>query len=343
MSTDNFKNKTLMVTGGTGSFGSIVVEHFLKTDVSEIKVFSRDEKKQEDMRRKFSDKRLNFILGDVRDIESVQSAIKKVDYIFQAAALKQVPSCEFFPYEAVKTNIIGSQNVLESAIYAEVERVVVLSTDKAVYPINAMGISKAMMERIAIAKAREQSLINSGTKISVTRYGNVMCSRGSVIPFFINKIINGEPLTITNPEMTRFMMSLDESLKLVLFSFLESNQGDITVQKSPAATVEELANSLQRIFSSKSEIKIIGPRHGEKKHETLCSSEEMIKANDCGDYYQIPADLREHDYSNLSSGEMSFDVQSYASNKTEILAGKDLDDLLLQQPYVIDALKRHCG
>jgi UDP-N-acetylglucosamine 4,6-dehydratase/5-epimerase len=341
MSIDNFENKTLLVTGGTGSFGSTVVKHFLKTDISEIKVFSRDEKKQEDMRRRFSDKRLNFIIGDVRDLNSVRSATQRVNYVFQAAALKQVPSCEFFPYEAVKTNIMGSQNVLESAIEAGVERVVVLSTDKAVYPINAMGISKAMMERIAIAKAREQSLVKNGTKISVTRYGNVMCSRGSVIPFFIDKIRNGEPLTITDPAMTRFMMSLDESLKLVLFSFKDASQGDITVQKSPSSTVAELAKSLQRIFSSRSEIRIIGPRHGEKKHETLCSAEEMIKAIDCDGYYKVPADLRDHDYSEFGNEEINFDAQSYASNNTNILSGKALDDLLLQQSYVIDALKSH--
>ena len=340
MSINKFSNKTLLVTGGTGSFGSTVVEYFLKTDISEIKVFSRDEKKQEDMRRQFKDKRLNFIIGDVRDTDSVRSAMRGVNYVFQAAALKQVPSCEFFPYEAVKTNITGSQNVLESSIDAGVERVVVLSTDKAVYPINAMGISKAMMERIAIAKAREQSLIKGDTKISVTRYGNVMCSRGSVIPFFVKKILNDEPLTVTDPSMTRFMMSLDESLKLVLFSFLDAEQGDITVQKSPSASVGELANSLQRIFSSKSEIKLIGPRHGEKKHETLCSTEEMMKAIDLEGYYRVPADLRDHDYDESLTEELKLEAQSYSSNNTNILTGEALDKLLMSQSYIVNTLKR---
>ena len=340
MSINQFSNKTLLVTGGTGSFGSTVVEYFLKTDISEIKVFSRDEKKQEDMRRQFKDKRLNFIIGDVRDTDSVRSAMRGVNYVFQAAALKQVPSCEFFPYEAVKTNITGSQNVLESSIDAGVERVVVLSTDKAVYPINAMGISKAMMERIAIAKAREQSIVKGGTTISVTRYGNVMCSRGSVIPFFVKKILNDEPLTITDPSMTRFMMSLDESLKLVLFSFLDAEQGDITVQKSPSASVGELANSLQRIFSSKSEIKLIGPRHGEKKHETLCSTEEMMKAIDLEGYYRVPADLRDHDYDESLKEELKLEAQSYSSNNTNILTGEALDELLMSQSYITNTLKR---
>ncbi len=335
----NFKGKKLLVTGGTGSFGSTVVSYFLNTDIQEIRVFSRDEKKQEDMRRKFPDKRLRLVIGDVRDVSSIRPAMNGVDYVFQAAALKQVPSCEFYPIEAVKTNVIGSQNVLEAAIEANVRRVVVLSTDKAVYPINAMGISKAMMERLAIAKAREQLSFTGGTKISVTRYGNVMCSRGSVIPFFVDKIKKGEALTITNPAMTRFMMSLEESLRLVLFSFLEAHQGDVTVQKSPAASIEELSKSLLRIFSSDSKIQIIGPRHGEKKHETLCSAEEMVKAIDCGDYFRVPADLREHDYSDMSEQLDAEDTSSYASNNTQMLSGKSLDNLLLKQPYIINELK----
>ena len=338
MNQKNFKNKVLLVTGGTGSFGSTVVAHFLKTDIEEIRVFSRDEKKQEDMRRKFPDKRLRLVIGDVRDTSSLRPALKGVDYVFQAAALKQVPSCEFYPFEAVKTNIIGSQNVLEAAIEANVSRVVVLSTDKAVYPINAMGISKAMMERLAVAKAREQLSFSGGTKISVTRYGNVMCSRGSVIPFFVDKIKKGEPLTITDPSMTRFMMSLEESLKLVLFSFASASQGDVTVQKSPAATVEELSRSLLRIFSSSSEIQIIGARHGEKRHETLCSAEEMVKAVDCGDYFRIPADMRGHEYKDVITQANAGVARSYASNNTEMLSGPSLDALLLKQPYIIEEL-----
>jgi UDP-glucose 4-epimerase len=340
MSEEKFEGKNLLVTGGTGSFGETVVLHFLKTNIQEIRVFSRDEKKQEDMRRRFPDKRLKLIIGDVRDITSIRPAMQSIDYVFQAAALKQVPSCEFYPIEAVKTNIIGSQNVLESAIDANVGRVVVLSTDKAVYPINAMGISKAMMERLAIAKAREQKHYANSTKISVTRYGNVMCSRGSVIPFFVDKIQKGDPITITEPTMTRFMMSLEESLKLVLFSFTTANQGDITVQKSPAATVEELSKSLLRIFSSKSKIQIIGARHGEKQHETLCSSEEMVKAVDCGDYFRIPADMRQHEYPSGRSDVTLAGCSSYSSNNTELLSGETLDELLLKQPYIIRELQK---
>ena len=337
-------NKTLLITGGTGSFGNAVLQRFLATDhFNEIRIFSRDEKKQDDMRNRLKSQKIKFFIGDIRDYDSIDLASRNVDYIFHAAALKQVPSCEFFPMQAVRTNVEGTQNVIRAAGHNGVKKVICLSTDKAAYPINAMGISKAMMERIAIAKAREQSLVKNGTKISVTRYGNVMCSRGSVIPFFINKICKGEPLTITDPSMTRFMMSLAESLKLVLFSFLDANQGDITVQKSPSSTVEELAMSLQRIFSSTSEIRIIGPRHGEKKHETLCSAEEMMKAIDCGGYYKVPADLRDHDYSHFSNEEINLDKQSYSSNNTTILSGKDLDHLLLQQSYVIDALKNYNG
>lgn len=338
MSDQNFRDKTLLVTGGTGSFGETVMSYFLKTGIGEVRVFSRDEKKQEDMRRRFQDARLRFIIGDVREARSIRTAMQGVDYVFQAAALKQVPSCEFYPFEAVKTNIIGSQNVLEAAVDAGVGRVVVLSTDKAVYPINAMGISKAMMERLAIAKAREQQRFSGGTKISVTRYGNVMCSRGSVIPFFVDKMKRGEPITITDPSMTRFMMSLEESLKLVLFSFTSANQGDITVQKSPAATVQDLSMSLLRIFGSKSKVEIIGARHGEKQHETLCSAEEMVKAIDCGDYFRIPADMREHEY---TTGELDMSpssYSSYASNNTDMLAGDSLDALLLKQPYIVTEL-----
>jgi len=337
---ENFEGKNLLVTGGTGSFGETVVSHFLKTKIQEIRVFSRDEKKQEDMRRQFPDNRLKLIIGDVRDISSIRPAMKGIDYVFQAAALKQVPSCEFYPIEAVKTNILGSQNVLESAVEANVGRVVVLSTDKAVYPINAMGISKAMMERLAIAKAREQQCYENGTKISVTRYGNVMCSRGSVIPFFVDKIKKGEPITITDPNMTRFMMSLEESLKLVLFSFTTADQGDIAVQKSPAATVKELSHSLLRIFSSRSKIEVIGARHGEKLHETLCSAEEMVKAVDCGDYFRIPADLRAHEYPSGHSNLTLAGNSSYASDNTEMLSGEALDNLLLKQSYIVQELRK---
>jgi len=268
-------NKTLLVTGGTGSFGNAVLKHFVNTDIGEIRIFSRDEKKQEDLRIELKNDKLNFIIGDVRDFDSINAAMRGVDYVFQAAALKQVPSCEFFPMQAVKTNILGSENVLEAATANSVQKVVVLSTDKAVYPINTMGMSKAIMEKLAISKARDPRMIKRGGVICATRYGNVMASRGSIIPLFIKQIKEGSPLTITEPEMTRFMMSLEESVKLVLFAFDNAEPGDLFVQKSPAATILTLANALKELFNASNEIRIIGSRHGEKMYETLCGKEEM--------------------------------------------------------------------
>ena len=283
-----FKDKVLMITGGTGSFGNAVLKHFLNSDIKEIRIFSRDEKKQEDLRIEYKNDKLNFIIGDVRDFESINSAMSGVDYIFQAAALKQVPSCEFFPMQAVKTNILGSENVLEAAAINRVKRVVVLSTDKAVYPINTMGMTKAIMEKLAISKARDPRIQANNGVICATRYGNVMCSRGSIIPLFIKQIKEGLPLTVTEPNMTRFMMSLEDSVRLVLFAFKKGEPGDIFVQKSPAATIHDLALALKELFNAGNKIKIIGSRHGEKMFETLCGKEEMSKADDLGDFYRIP-------------------------------------------------------
>lgn len=330
-----FKSKKILVTGGTGSFGETIIKHLLSSDVTEVRVLSRDEKKQEDLRRKLLDKRLSFIVGDVRDVEAVEMAVSGVDFIFQAAALKQVPSCEFYPMEAVKTNVIGTSNVITAAIKNNVSKVVVLSTDKAVYPINAMGISKAMMEKIAISKARESVLHEKNTKIMVTRYGNVMCSRGSLIPFIINKIKSNEDLTVTAPKMTRFMMSLDDSVNLVLKAFNDGNTGDIFVQKSPAATVLTVIEALKEIFNSDSKIVIIGPRHGEKMHETLCSSEEMSSAKDLGEFFQIPADLRNINYDiHTDKNEINIQNKQYDSSNTEQLNLDSVIALLKDQPYV---------
>lgn len=329
----DLKNKTLLITGGTGSFGGAVLERFLHTDhFKEIRIFSRDEKKQDDMRRQFSSNKLKFYIGDVRDYRSVETAVKGVDYIFHAAALKQVPSCEFFPIEAVKTNVLGTENVLEAAIKYEVKNVVVLSTDKAVYPINAMGISKAMMEKVLVAKSR-----NSGkTVISGTRYGNVMASRGSVIPLFVEQIKNGEQLTLTDPGMTRFMMTLDDAVELVLFAFNHAKDGDIFVQKAPAATIETLAKSLLQMYSSNLEPKIIGTRHGEKLYESLLTREEMIKAEDLGNYYRIPADNRDLNYADyFSEGEVDMSlVDDYHSHNTERLDIPGMKKLLLKLDFI---------
>lgn len=332
------KDKTLLITGGTGSFGNAVLTRFLNTDhFKEIRIFSRDEKKQDDLRRKLASPKVKFYIGDVRDYRSVETAVRGVDYIFHAAALKQVPSCEFFPVEAVKTNVLGTENVLEAAINHKVKNVVVLSTDKAVYPINAMGISKAMMEKVLVANSR-----NAGkTIISGTRYGNVMASRGSVIPLFVDQIKRGEPLTLTDPNMTRFMMTLEDAVDLVLFAFKHANPGDMFVQKAPAATIEILAKALQELYSVNRPIKVIGTRHGEKLYESLLTREEKVKAEDLGDYYRIPSDNRDLNYSNFfSEGEVDMNiVEDYHSHNTERLDKEGMKKLLLKLDFINQDLK----
>ena len=327
------KGKKLLITGGTGSFGNAVLERFLNTDhFSEIRIFSRDEKKQDDLRRKRSNPKVKFYIGDVRDYTAVLNAMRGVDYVFHAAALKQVPSCEFFPVEAVKTNVLGTENVLEAAITNNVANVVVLSTDKAVYPINAMGISKAMMEKVLVAKSR-----NAGnTVISGTRYGNVMASRGSVIPLFVEQIEQGAPLTLTDPNMTRFMMTLEDAVDLVLFAFNNARPGDMFVQKAPAATIEVLAQAVKELYQSDSEIKVIGTRHGEKLYESLLTREEVIKAEDLGDYYRIPADNRDLNYANyFSEGEVDMStIEDYHSHNTERLDVEGMKKLLLKLDFI---------
>ena len=330
-----FENKTLLITGGTGSFGNTVLKYFLNSNIKEIRIFSRDEKKQEDLRIKYKSDKLNFVVGDVRDFESINSAMHGVDYVFQAAALKQVPSCEFFPMQAVKTNILGSENVLEAAARNKVEKVVVLSTDKAVYPINTMGMSKAIMEKLAISKSRDPRMEQSGGVICATRYGNVMASRGSIIPLLINQIKEGKSLTITEPEMTRFMMSLDESVKLVVFAFENAQPGDIFVQKSPAATILTLALALKELFNANNNIQIIGPRHGEKMYETLCSKEEMSKAVDLDNYYRIPADMRDLNYTKYVQEDAPRLIDhEYNSDNTKRLDVNELKSILLKLDYV---------
>ena len=329
------KNKILLITGGTGSFGNAVLNRFLHTDhFKEIRIFSRDEKKQDDLRKRINHPKIKFYIGDVRDLASVETAVKGVDYIFHAAALKQVPSCEFFPMEAVKTNVIGTDNVLTVAEKYEVKKVIVLSTDKAAYPINAMGISKAMMEKVTIAKSR--NLDDSKTIFCVTRYGNVMASRGSVIPLFIDQIKLGNPLTLTDPNMTRFMMTLEDAVDLVLFAFENGKQGDLFVQKSPAATIEVLAKALLELYDSKSEIKVIGTRHGEKLYETLVNREDMVKAEDMGDYYRIPADNRDLNYAQyFSEGEPDVsNYDEYHSHNTERLDIEGMKKLLHKLPII---------
>jgi UDP-N-acetylglucosamine 4,6-dehydratase len=312
------QNKILLITGGTGSFGNAVLQRFLITDhFKEIRIFSRDEKKQDDMRNQLKNPKLKFFIGDVRDYESVEPATRGVDYIFHAAALKQVPSCEFFPMQAVKTNVEGTQNVIRAAGFNGVKKIICLSTDKAAYPINAMGISKAMMEKVAIAESRNLQ----NTIVCLTRYGNVMASRGSVIPLFINQIKNGLPLTITDPNMTRFLMSLNDAVELVLFAFENGNQGDLFVNKAPAATIGDLAQAIKALAKLDNEIKVIGTRHGEKLYETLCTREEMAKAEDMGDFYRIPADNRDLNYSiYFSQGEKKLaEIEDYHSHNTERL------------------------
>ena len=329
------KHKVLLITGGTGSFGNAVLRRFLPTEVfKEIRIFSRDEKKQDDLRKEINSDKVKYYIGDVRDSSSVDNAVKGVDYIFHAAALKQVPSCEFFPMEAVKTNIIGTENVLNSAEKYSVKKVVVLSTDKAAYPINAMGMSKALMEKVTIAKSR--NLDNNTTVFCCTRYGNVMASRGSVIPLLIDQIKSGKPLTITDPNMTRFMMTLDDAVDLVWYAFEYGNQGDLFVQKAPAATIETLTNALLEIFEANNEIKIIGTRHGEKLYETLVNREEMVKAKDLGRYYQIPADNRDINYEKyFSEGDKTTAVfEEYHSHNTERLDVEGMKLLLLK---ILDA------
>ena len=333
-----FKNKTLLITGGTGSFGNAILKRFLSTDIREIRVFSRDELKQDNMRRYFNNSKLKFYIGDVRDTNSIDDAMNGVDFVFHAAALKQVPSCEFYPMQAVKTNVIGTENVLNAAIKARVQKVIALSTDKAVYPINAMGISKAMMEKVVVAKGRSET----GTIIACTRYGNVMASRGSVIPLFINQIRNSLPITITDPEMTRFMMSLDQAVDLVLFAFENGESGDIFVQKAPAATIKMLAQTLSKILGKPIyKIKTIGTRHGEKLYETLLTKEEMVKAIDMDYYYRIPADNRDLNYNKFfEEGEkMITQAREYHSHNTHRLDEEELTNLLLGLREIQDDLE----
>lgn len=334
-----FKDKVLMITGGTGSFGNAVLKHFLNSDLKEIRIFSRDEKKQEDMRIEYKNDKLNFIIGDIRDFENINNAMGGVDFLFHAGALKQVPSCEFYPLEAIKTNILGAENVLEAAKRNAVKRVVVLSTDKAVYPINTMGMTKAIMEKLTISKARETTVKKNKAVFCATRYGNVMCSRGSIIPLFIKQIKEGNPLTVTEPNMTRFMMTLEESVRLVLFAFENANPGDIFVQKAPAATVIDLANALKELFDADNEIRIIGSRHGEKMFETLCGKEEMSKALDMGSFYRIPADLRDLNYTKFVQTDGTRLVnEEYNSDNTKRLSVKELKELLLTNDFVKEQL-----
>ncbi|UQY42856.1 polysaccharide biosynthesis protein [Mixta hanseatica] len=335
-----FESKTLLITGGTGSFGNAVLDRFLETNIAEIRIFSRDEKKQDDMRKRYKNPKLKFYLGDVRDYQSIANAMRGVDFVFHAAALKQVPSCEFYPLEAVKTNVLGTENVIEAAINYEVKRVVCLSTDKAVYPINAMGISKAMMEKIMVAKAR--NINGSGTVVCGTRYGNVMASRGSVIPLFVNQVMSNEPITITDPEMTRFMMSLEDAVDLVLHAFVHGNNGDIFVQKAPASTVGVLAQAITEIMNKPGyAIKVIGTRHGEKLYETLLTREEMLHAEDQGDYYRIPADNRDLNYDKyFAEGEKKIaEIVDYNSHNTTRLDLEGTKKLLLKLKFMQEIVK----
>jgi UDP-glucose 4-epimerase len=329
------QNKILLITGGTGSFGNAVLNRFLDTDhFSEIRIFSRDEKKQDDMRNQLKNDKLKFYIGDVRDFNSVERAMRGVDYVFHAAALKQVPSCEFFPLEATKTNVFGTQNVIDAAVANNVSKVICLSTDKAAYPINAMGISKALMEKVAIAASR--NIRDNKTIVCLTRYGNVMASRGSVIPLFLGQIKAGNTLTITDPKMTRFLMSLDEAVELVLFAFENGNQGDLFVNKAPAGTIGDLAEALKQLCNANNEVKIIGTRHGEKLYETLCTREEMVKAEDMGDFYRIPADNRNLNYAQyFSEGEQDVSlIEDYHSHNTEQLGVEGMKNLLVKLPLI---------
>lgn len=336
-----FKDKTLLITGGTGSFGNAVLKRFLDTNIKEIRIFSRDEKKQDDMRRLYRSEKIKYYLGDVRDINSVRNAMHGVDLIFHAAALKQVPSCEFFPLEAVKTNVIGTDNVLTAAIEHGVKKVICLSTDKAAYPINAMGISKAMMEKVLIAKSRTVS--PEKTVICGTRYGNVMASRGSVIPLFVEQIKNGQPLTVTNPKMTRFLMSMDEAIELVVYAFQYARAGDIMVKKAPSSAIGDLAQAVKEIFNADNGIKIIGIRHGEKQHETLLTKEEYLVAEDMGAFFRVPADKRDLDYDKFFvEGRVELEAQEeYNSSNTTILNVEQIKEKLLQLEYVQEELNNH--
>lgn len=340
-----FKNKTLLITGGTGSFGNAVLKRFLDTDIGEIRIFSRDEKKQDDMRHEYQAKypeasnKIKFYIGDVRDLQSVKNAMHGVDYIFHAAALKQVPSCEFFPIEAVKTNILGTENVLTAAIEAGVKKVICLSTDKAAYPVNAMGTSKAMMEKVIVAKSRTVS--PEKTSICCTRYGNVMCSRGSVIPLWIEQIKQKHPITVTEPTMTRFIMSLEEAVELVVFAFQNAESGDIMVQKAPACTIEVQAQAVKELFHSDDEIKVIGIRHGEKMYETLLTNEECANAIDMGNYYRVPCDKRDLNYDKyFKDGDVERNpLTEFNSNNTELLNVEQVKDKLLSLQYIRDELE----
>ena len=328
----NFNSKTLLITGGTGSFGNAVLRHFLDSSIKEIRIFSRDEKKQDDMRREIQNDKVKFFIGDVRDYRSVENAMEGVDYVFHAAALKQVPSCEFFPIEAVKTNVLGAENVMDAAIAHKVKRLIVLSTDKAVYPINAMGLSKAMMEKVMVAKSR----LAKNTILCGTRYGNVMASRGSVIPLFVNQIKEGKDITITDPNMTRFMMTLEDAVDLVLFAFEHGKPGDMFVQKSPASTIETLAQALKELYNSDTKIRIIGTRHGEKLYESLVNREEMVKAEDLKDYYRIPSDNRDLNYENFFSKglEDMSKVEEYHSHNTHRLDLEGTKKLLMKLTFI---------
>jgi UDP-glucose 4-epimerase len=334
-----FKGKTLLVTGGTGSFGNAVARRFLNSDIGEIRIFSRDEKKQDDMRHELRSPKLKFYIGDVRNFDSINSAMRGVDYVFNAAALKQVPSCEFYPLEAVYTNVIGTENTLNAAIANGVRNVIVLSTDKAVYPINAMGMSKALMEKVAVARSR--NLKEGETTICVTRYGNVMASRGSVIPLFAAQIKAGKPITITDADMTRFMMSLEDAVELVLFAFKHGRAGDTFIQKAPAATIGQLARVMQKLFNASNEIRVIGTRHGEKKHETLLNREEMVRAEDMKGYYRISSDARDLNYALFfEKGERKIArFEDYTSANTHALSDGELRDLLLKLEFVQQELK----
>jgi len=335
-----FKGKTLLITGGTGSFGNAVLERFLNTEVKEIRIFSRDEKKQEDMRIRLKSNKVKFYIGDVREYDCIDSALKGVDYVFHAAALKQVPSCEFYPMEAVRTNILGTENVLNAAINNKLKKVIVLSTDKAVYPINAMGASKALMEKLMVAKSR--TVDEHITLLCGTRYGNVIATRGSVIPLFIYQIKSDQPLTLTDPNMTRFMMSMDGAIDLVLYAFKNARQGDMLVKKAPACTIGDLALTLKELFKARNEIKIIGTRHGEKLYETLLTREEMAKAEDCGDYFRISADTRDLNYNKyFIEGESEISVQEdYNSHNTKRLNIEELKEMLLKIDYIQNELKK---
>lgn len=341
-----FEDKILLITGGTGSFGNAVLNRFLDTDIGEIRIFSRDEKKQDDMRHEYQAKypeasnKIKFYIGDVRDLQSVKNAMHGVDYIFHAAALKQVPSCEFFPIEAVKTNVLGTENVLTAAIEAGVKKVICLSTDKAAYPVNAMGTSKAMMEKVIVAKSRTVSPDRTG--ICCTRYGNVMCSRGSVIPLWIEQIKNGNPITITEPKMTRFIMSLEEAVELVIFAFQNAESGDIMVQKAPACTIEVLARAVKELFNSEDEIKIIGIRHGEKMYETLLTNEECANAIDMGNFYRVPCDKRDLNYDKyFKVGDVKRNtLTEFNSNNTELLDVEQVKDKLLKLSYIQEELEK---